>query len=153
MKLDDLREKSSLLQALTATEVGLFESVAAEIRLPAGAVLFEEDGPADAFYIVVEGRIGLELTTPGKDPIVIQTLGPGDLVGVSWLFPPHRWNWRARAIVDSELAAFDATIIRSELEKNRDLALEVLTVVSGEAVQRLQRTRVQLLDMYRGPHR
>ena len=153
MKLDDLKEKSSLLQALAATEVGLFESAATELRLPAGGVQFEEDGPADAFYIVVGGRIGLELTTPGKDPIVIQTLGPGDLVGVSWLFPPHRWNWRARAIVDSEVAVFDATIIRPELEKNRDLALEVLTVVSGEAVQRLQRTRVQLLDMYRGPVR
>jgi CRP/FNR family cyclic AMP-dependent transcriptional regulator len=153
MRLDELREKSGLLQALTVTEVGLFESAAVELRLPAGEVLFEEDAPADAFYIVVEGRIGLELTTPGKDPIVIQTLGPGDLVGVSWLFPPHRWNWRARAIVDSEVAAFDANMIRPELEKNRDLALEVLTVVSGEAVQRLQRTRVQLLDMYRGPPR
>jgi CRP-like cAMP-binding protein len=81
---------------------------------------------------VVDGRIGLELTSPGKEPIVIQTLGAGDLVGVSWLFPPHRWNWRARAIVDSELVAFDATIIRAELERNRDLALEVLSVVAGK---------------------
>jgi CRP/FNR family cyclic AMP-dependent transcriptional regulator len=150
MKLDQLREKSALLQALTNTEVDLFESAATELRLSAGEVLFEEDGPADAFYIVVEGTIGLELTTPGKDPIVIQTLGAGDLVGVSWLFPPHRWNWRARAIVDSHLAAFDAALIRSKMEVNRDLALEVLTVVSREVAVRLHRTRVQLLDLYRG---
>jgi CRP/FNR family transcriptional regulator, cyclic AMP receptor protein len=150
MKLDELRKTSALLQALTNTEVGLFESATTELRLPAGDVLFEEDGPADAFYLVVEGRIGLELTTPGKEPIVIQTLGAGDLVGVSWLFPPHRWNWRARALVDTRLAAFDATIIRAELERNRDLALEVLTVVSGEVAGRLHRTRVQLLDLYRG---
>jgi CRP/FNR family transcriptional regulator, cyclic AMP receptor protein len=149
MKLDALRERSSLLQALTNTEVTLFESAATELRLSAGEILFEEEGPADVFYIVVEGRIGLELTSPGKEPIVIQTLGTGDLVGVSWLFPPHRWDWRARAIVDSELAAFDATVIRAELERNRDLALEVLTVVAGEVVHRLQRTRVQLLDLYR----
>lgn len=153
MKLDQLRETSALLQALTNTQANLFESAATELRLPAGEVLFEEEGPADVFYIVVEGRIGLELTTPGKEPIVIQTLGPGDLVGVSWLFPPHRWNWRARAIVDSELAAFDATVIRAELERNRDLALEVLGVVAGEVAVRLHRTRVQLLDLYRGGSR
>lgn len=150
MRLDQLREKSALLQALTNTEVDLFESAATELRLSAGEVLFEEEGPADAFYIVVDGTIGLELTTPGKDPIVIQTLGAGDLVGVSWLFPPHRWNWRARAIVDSDLAAFDAALIRSAMERNRDLALEVLAVVSREVAVRLHRTRVQLLDLYRG---
>lgn len=153
MNLAELRERSALLQALSNTEVGLFESAATEVRVPAGDVLFEEDGAADVFYIVVEGKIGLELTSPGKEPIVIQTLGPGDLVGVSWLFPPHRWNWRALAIVDSELAAFDATTIRSEMEQNRDLAWEVLRVVSGEVVDRLHRTRVQLLDLYRGGSR
>ncbi len=153
MKLAELRERSPLLQALSNTEVGLFESAATEVRVPAGGALFEEDGAADVFYIVVEGKIGLELTSPGKEPIVIQTLGPGDLVGVSWLFPPHRWNWRALAIVDSELAAFDAMTIRSEMEQNRDLAWEVLRVVSGEVVDRLHRTRVQLLDLYRGGSR
>jgi CRP/FNR family transcriptional regulator, cyclic AMP receptor protein len=150
MNLDSLRARSTLLQALTNTEANLFESAATELRLSAGKVLFEEEGPADVFYIVVDGRIGLELTSPGKEPIAIQTLGAGDLVGVSWLFAPNRWNWKARAVVDSELAAFDATVIRAELERNRDLALEVLTVVAGEVAQRLQRTRLQLLDLYRG---
>ena len=153
MNLDKLREKSALLQALANTEVSLFESAASELRVSAGHILFEADGSADAFYIVVEGRIGLELTSPGKDPMVIQTLGPGDLVGVSWLLQPHRWNWRARAMVDSELVAFDAEVIRSAMEQNRDLALEVLGVVSGELAVRLHRTRVQLLDLYRGGSR
>ncbi|MFP3883024.1 MAG: Crp/Fnr family transcriptional regulator [Actinomycetota bacterium] len=153
MNLAELRERSALLQALSNTEVGLFESAATELRVSAGDILFEEEGPADVFYIVVKGKIGLELTSPGKEPIVIQTLGPGDLVGVSWLFPPHRWNWRARAMVDSELAVFDATTIRSEMEQNRDLAWEVLSVVSAEVVDRLHRTRVQLLDLYRGGSR
>lgn len=153
MRLSGLRERSGLLQALSNTEVSLFESAATQIRLSAGEVLFEVEGSADAFYIVVEGRIGLELTTPGKEPIVIQTLGSGDLVGVSWMFPPHRWNWRARALVDSELAAVDAGVIRSEMEKDRDLALEVLSVVAGVVADRLHRTRVQLLDLYRADPR
>jgi CRP-like cAMP-binding protein len=149
MKLEILREQSKLLRALTNTEVELFASAATELQVPGGEVVFEEGGSADAFYIVVEGKVGLVLTSPGKAPIVIQTLGPGDLLGVSWLFPPHRWNWKARAIVDTNLVAFDANVIRGELEKNRDLALEVLTVVASEVVDRLHRTRIQLLDLYR----
>jgi CRP-like cAMP-binding protein len=150
MKLDKLREQSPLLRALSNTELDLFESVSTERRLAAGEILFEEAGPADTFYFVAAGKVGLELTAPGKEPIVIQTLGPGDLVGVSWLFQPYRWNWRARAVVDTDLVAVDATLIRAHLEKNRDLALEVLTVVAAELVGRLHRTRIQLLDLYRG---
>jgi hypothetical protein len=81
---------------------------------------------------------------------VIQTLGRGDLLGLSWLFPPYRWNWTAQSAVDTDLVVFDANVIRSELEKNRDLTLEVLTVVASEVVDRLHRTRIQLLDLYRG---
>lgn len=150
MKLDQLREQSPLLRALSNSEFELFESASTERLLPANAILFEEAGLADAFYFVAVGKVGLELTAPGKEPIVIQTLGPGDLVGVSWLFQPYRWNWRARAVVDTDLVAVDATVIRAHLEGNRDLALEVLTVVAAEVVNRLHRTRIQLLDLYRG---
>jgi CRP-like cAMP-binding protein len=145
-----LRERSKLLRSLTATEAELFASAATELHVPAGELVFEEGGPADAFYIVVEGNVGLVLTSPGREPIVIQTLGRGDLLGLSWLFPPYRWNWTAQSAVDTDLVVFDANVIRSELEKNRDLTLEVLTVVASEVVDRLHRTRIQLLDLYRG---
>jgi CRP-like cAMP-binding protein len=149
MNLRSLRESSELLKALTNTEVDLFESVSSEVQLATGEVLFEEGGEADAFYIIVKGRIGLELTSPGRSPMVIQTLGPGDLVGVSWFFPPYRWNWRARALDDTSLVAFDAGEVRRQCGLNRDLALEVLGVVAEETARRLHRSRIQLLDLYR----
>jgi CRP-like cAMP-binding protein len=149
MKLKALRDSSELLQRITNTELAFFESISKEIHIAGGETLFEEGGPADAFYIISEGKIGLEMTSPGRTPMVIQTLGPGDLVGVSWFFPPHKWNWRARALVDSKLAAFDAVEVRKQCAVNRDLLLEVQGVVAEEVAGRLQRTRVQLLDLYR----
>ena len=83
--------------------------------------------------------------------MIIQTLGPGDLVGLSWLFPPHRWNWRARAIGDSRLIAFDAVEVRRQCQENRDLALEVYQAVADEAASRLHSTRIRLLDLYSLP--
>ncbi len=149
MNLRSLRERSELLRTLTNTELDLFESVASEVYLSTGDVLFEEGGEADRFYIIVNGRISLELTSPGRSPMTIQTLGPGDLVGVSWFFPPYRWNWRARAVDDTGLVAFDAVEVRRQCGLNRDLALEVLAVVAEETVRRLHRSRIQLLDLYR----
>lgn len=149
MNLRSVRESSELLRRLTNTELDLFDSLASEAQLAPGEILFEEGGAADAFYIVVTGKIGLELTSPGRSPMVIQTLGPGELVGVSWFFPPFRWNWRARALEATTLVAFDAGEVRRQCGINRDLALEVLGVVAEETARRLHRSRIQLLDLYR----
>ncbi len=151
MNLQPLRASNILLRTLGETEIQFLETIAGDVRLPAGAVLFEEGGPADTFYIVVEGSVGLELTSPGREPMVIQTLGRGDLVGVSWLFEPHRWEWRARALADTTLAAFDAAAVRGRCAEDRELAYQVLDVVAGVLAERLHRTRMQLLDLYRGP--
>ena len=148
MKLDELRAKSGLLQALTATEVGLFESAAVELRLPAGEVLFEEDGPADAFYIVVEGRIGLELTTPGKDPIVIQTLGPGDVLGWSWLIPPYTWHYDARALTSVSAIVFEAVCVREKCERDPVFGYEIYKRFSRIIARRLMASSMQLMDVY-----
>jgi CRP-like cAMP-binding protein len=149
MNLESIRESSQLLTSLSNTELEFFESVSREAHLVNDEILFEEGGPADSFFIVSKGKIGLELTSPGRAPMVIQTLGPGDLVGLSWFFPPYRWNWRARALEETTLIAFDAIEVRRECEANRDLALEVLGVLAEEVVRRLHRTRIQLLDLYR----
>jgi len=149
MNLQSVRRNSELLTRLTNTELDLFESLSSEVHVVNGEILFEEGGAADTFYIIVEGKVGLELTSPGRTPMIIQSLGPGDLVGVSWFFPPFRWNWRARALEETDLIAFDAVEVRRQCGLNRDLDLEVLGAVAEEAVRRLHRTRIQLLDLYR----
>ena len=148
MNLQSLRESSPLLTKLSNTELEFFESVSRQARLKGGEILFEEGAPADDFYVISEGRVGLEITSPGKAPMIIQTLGTGDLVGLSWFFPPYRWIWRARAMTDTSLVAFDAVKVRRKCQENRDLALEVTGVVASELAARLHRTRVQLLDLY-----
>lgn len=148
MNLQSLRESSPLLTKLSNTELEFFESVSRQVRLEGGEILFEEGAPADDFYVISEGRVGLEITSPGKAPMIIQTLGTGDLVGLSWFFPPYRWIWRARVMTDTSLVAFDAVEVRRKCQENRDLALEVTGVVASELAARLHRTRVQLLDLY-----
>jgi CRP/FNR family transcriptional regulator, cyclic AMP receptor protein len=149
VNLQTLTAASPLLRDLTATDLAFFESIAREVTVGKGDTLFEEGGAADTFYIVCDGRIGLEMTSPGRQPMVIQTLGRGDLVGLSWFFAPARWNWRARALADTTLMAFDAAAVRHRCEEEPKLALHVLRVIASETADRLHRTRIQLLDLYR----
>lgn len=148
MSLISLRDQSPLLSKLTSTELDLFEALSREITAPDGAILFEEGADADSFYVIAQGKVALELASAGRSPMIIQTLGPGDLVGLSWLLPPHRWNWRARVVGESRLIVFDAVEVRRHCEENRDLALDVYQVLAAEMADRLHSTRLRLLDLY-----
>jgi CRP-like cAMP-binding protein len=148
MTLEALQHRNPLLLMLSDTELDVFESFSRRVEFAPDSILFEEDAPADVFYIVSTGRVGLEMTTPGKAPIVLQTLGAGQLVGVSWLFAPYRWGWRARALAPTVALAFDAQPIRDECAANRDLGYRVAAALAEEALKRLHGARLQLLDLY-----
>jgi len=117
----------------------------------AGAYLFREGAPADQFYLVRHGRIALELTAPGRGTITIQTLGEGEVVGVSWLIPPYRWTNDARTLELVRAIAIDGACLRRKCEADHDLGYEMMKRVVQVLVQRLQATRLQMLDVYSTP--
>ena len=148
MDVDELRDKAELLASLSDEQLGVLTPVVGEVTYPASEFLFREDQTADEFFIVEKGLVSLELITPGIEPMVIVSLGPSELVGISWMFPPYKWKWTARAIKDSQLLVFDAVGVRAQCEEDPELELVVLQMVADQAVKRLHSTRVQLMDLY-----
>lgn len=151
MKLEVDLSSTELLSHLTDDEISFLNSVSHEASFDADAVLFDEDEPADSFFIVVTGKVGLELVSPRRRPIVIQTLGKGELIGLSWFFPPHSWSWRARALNATTAFGFDAAAVRARCEEDQNLSEQILRMVAKEAVDRLHAARTQLLDLYEFP--
>ena len=117
-------------------------------RYGADQPIFHERGEADHFYLITKGRVSLETFVPGKGCVPLQTLGPGDALGWSWLFPPHEWQFSARAIEPCELIRFGAVGLRERAEENRDFAHELVTRVARVLLQRLQATRRRLVEFY-----
>lgn len=150
MSLESLRDSATLLDGMSADGIEFLESVAREMLFPKGAVIFDEDERANSFYLIATGKVGLEVAMPARDSVLLETLGPGELLGVSWLFPPYRWNWKARALAATDILAFDAESVRLQCEKDLDLALHVYKTVAEESIRRLHATRVRLLDLYPG---
>lgn len=134
---------------LSEASLDVLAEYADQRHYEAGRVIFEGDGSADEFYVIRSGTVTLEMPSPGREPLVVETIGPGELLGVSWAFPPYRWNWRARAQSDVELVAFDAERVREGIRDDPVLRTALLEAVATEAVDRLHATRMRLLDIYR----
>jgi CRP-like cAMP-binding protein len=116
----------------------------------AGVRLFEEGARADRFWLIREGHITLDTHVPGRGNVIMETLGPGAVLGWSWLFPPYRWHFSASAVETTMAIEFDGPGIREMCEQNHDLGYELMRRFLLVVVDRMQATRLRLLDLYAG---
>ncbi len=121
---------------------------AANVRFEAGEYIFREGEDANQFYIIRHGKVALELFTPERGVLTIQTLGAGDVLGWSWLFPPYRWRFDARALELTRAIALDGTCLRNKCDEDHNLGYELVKRFAQIIIERLQATRLQLLDVY-----
>ena len=110
-----------------------------------GEVIFREGDPANRFYLFRSGRLALESCVRDRPSVRIQTIGAGDVLGWSWLFPPYYWHFDARALEPTEAIFFYGTRLRELAEVNHSLGYELMKRMAGVVIQRLQATRRQLL--------
>jgi CRP-like cAMP-binding protein len=117
-------------------------------RFDAGAYLFHEGESANEFFLIRHGQVALEIVSPGQMPIVVATLGEGEIVGASWLVPPYRWMYDARATALTRAIGIDAACLRGKCEADHHLGYAMMKRFLPILVQRLHATRLQLLDVY-----
>jgi CRP-like cAMP-binding protein len=92
--------------------------------------------------------VALEIVAPQRGPIIVETLGEGDILGWSWLIPPYNWHFDARAVELTRAIALDGKCLRTKCEADHDLGYELLKRFTNIMEQRLEATRLQLLDIY-----
>jgi CRP-like cAMP-binding protein len=143
--------RTDVLDGLSPGEREVLLRTAREVTYDDGARLFDEGGRADTCWLIRHGRVALETAVPGRGPVVVQTLGPGDLLGWSWLVPPYRWQFGARAIGTVHATELDADRLRSLADRDPRLGYALARQLLVIVLDRLQSTRARLLDLYRSP--
>jgi len=146
--LEEIVSESPVFDGLTADRLELIAGCAHNAGFAAGERLFREGEPADTFYLVRKGRVALSTHAPARGSVVIETLDPGEVVGWSWLFPPHVWQFDARAVEDVRAVAFDGACLRGKCEADHSLGYELMQRFASVMIDRLQHTRLRLLDVY-----
>jgi CRP-like cAMP-binding protein len=123
---------------------GLAES-ASVVSFRAGCRIFEDGGNATRFWLIRSGRVALDLALPGDGRVTIETLGMGDVLGLSWLLPPFRWTFGAMAVGPVEAFEFDAPSVRARCASDSALGYELTRRFIGVCSHRLHATRKGLL--------
>jgi CRP/FNR family transcriptional regulator, cyclic AMP receptor protein len=110
--------------------------------------LFREGEEANTFFIIRSGRVKVETFSPKCGPITIQTEGDGEILGWSWLVPPYRWRFDAKAAEQTRVIAIDGKCLREKCESDHNLGYELMKRFALIIAERLEATRLQLLDVY-----
>lgn len=146
--LEELIAHAPVFAGLEAGHLALIAGCAGNQHVGPGTLLLREGEPADRFFLIRHGCVVLELHAPGRQPLLIQTLHDGDVVGWSWLFPPYRWHMDGRATADCALVGFDGACLRGKCEADHELGYELMKRFAANVIDRLKATRLQLLDVY-----
>jgi CRP/FNR family cyclic AMP-dependent transcriptional regulator len=137
--------------ALTDAQLAALSEDAITETFTAGQRLFNEGGIADRFWLIEQGNIALDMRIPGRGDQIVETLGPGTVLGWSWLHPPYRWHFGAMARVATTTVAFDAASVRRRCDADPAFGYAALRSFTPVITERLQATRLRLLDLYAAP--
>ena len=146
--LDQLMQEHPFFEGLGPAALELLAGCAANESFPAGEVFVREGGPADKFYLLRHGTVAQEIRVPGRDPLIVETLGKGDILGWSWIVPPFRWTFDARALELVRAISLDATCVRAKCEQDHSLGYDLYQRMVPVISRRLKAVRLRLVDMY-----
>ncbi|MFC5720918.1 cyclic nucleotide-binding domain-containing protein [Streptomyces gamaensis] len=142
--------RTGLFAALPEGRRESLMAAAREVAFPLGERIFEEGGHADRFWVLHTGTVALDLHVPGRRAAVIETLGAGELLGWSWLFPPRQWHLGAEATSPVRAWEFDTDAVLRQCAKDPALDHALLLYIAEVIGKRLRSARTRLLDLY-GP--
>ena len=148
LTLDELIRSHPFLAGLEPKFVSLYETCASLRRFSSHQRIFLEGEEADHFYLILSGKVILETSVDGGGCIPIQTLGGGEALGWSWLFPPHQWCFTACTAAPTEALSFAAQPLRQKAQESLEFGNDLLRRVTRTLIQRLQVTRRALVQLY-----
>ncbi|MBI5217124.1 MAG: cyclic nucleotide-binding domain-containing protein [Ignavibacteriae bacterium] len=146
--LENIVSEHPFLKGLDPQYIQLVSGCASNVRFEAGQYLFREDEEANWFYIIRQGKVAVEAYAAERGAVIIDTVEEGDVLGWSWLIPPYNWHFDARAIELTRAIALDGKCLRNKCEHDHNLGYELLKRFAHIIEQRLEATRIRLLDLY-----
>ena len=133
---------------LSEHHIRLLADCAMQTRFAQGHIIFRQGETANRFYLIEQGKVALDSSANNDEPVTIDEIGAGDLLGWSWLFPPYVWHFSARAVEPTSAIFFYGTVLREYCERDQALGFELFKRMSEVMMRRLQSARARLLAAY-----
>ena len=131
----------SFFRSMAPAHLGLVTKSATEAKFETNQIIFHEKEPADRFFLIESGRVALGWHTPEGKMVLVQTLGPGEVIGWSWLFPPFIWHFQARATEPTSTVVLDGGHLLVAAEENPQFGYDLMRRIAQMVITRLQASR------------
>ncbi|MBK6618563.1 MAG: cyclic nucleotide-binding domain-containing protein [Nitrosomonas sp.] len=145
----DLLHDHPFFAGLSPAYINLLAGCGKNIHFDTGDFLMKEGEDAHTFYVIRSGKVVVEAYTPGFGHQIVTQVNHHGVVGYSWLFPPYRVAFDVRAIEPVSAVQLDGECLRSKTESDHELGYQLMQRFAQVMLQRLQATRLQMLDVYR----
>ncbi|OIO38199.1 MAG: hypothetical protein AUJ72_02875 [Candidatus Omnitrophica bacterium CG1_02_46_14] len=121
---------------------------ATAVEFGAGKHIFRQGDTAENFYLLIKGRVAVGLDSPEKGTLLVETLSAGEVLGWSWLVPPHKWRFNATATSATYAIVINGEKLRLLCEDDHELGFEITKRFLNVIATRLEMANLQLLDLY-----
>jgi CRP-like cAMP-binding protein len=143
--LKQILAQHPFLAELDRRYLGPLAAHASARKFDAGQMIFHEGDPANEWFLICRGKVGIETVLFGCDGIRIETLEAGEVLGWSWILPPYELHYSARAIEPTQTIALDGKALVARCEADHDLGYEMMKRFALVVVRRLAATRARYL--------
>ena len=146
--LDELLGRLPFFADMSADELELIAGCGRNVHFEEGETIFRQGDPADTFYVIRHGSVAVGNFVPPRGEIVVEAIHDGEILGWSWLFPPYRSHFDARAMTQVRATQFDGTCLREKCAADPAFGFDVVRRFAQVLMERLQWTQLRLLDFY-----
>lgn len=146
--LESVLKEHPFFKDLEERYLELVTGCASNVRFDAGQFIFRSGEEANQFYIVRKGKVAMEICPPGRDPITLQTVSDGEILGWSWLVPPYHWQFDAQAVELTRAITLDGKCLREKSQKDQSFGYQILSRLVPVVGKSMEAARIQLLDIY-----
>jgi CRP/FNR family cyclic AMP-dependent transcriptional regulator len=112
-------------------------------------VLFRTGEHAQGFFLITAGHIVVEVAAIEGPSLPLQDLGPDSVLGWSWLIPPTRWAFQARAEAPTDVIEFDGQAVLQACESDPRLGYQLMKRFASLMSERLQNARQRMMEEWR----
>ena len=122
---------------------------ASRLNFTDGQFLCRAAEEAGRFYLILQGRVSVEIFSARRGPLTLQTLAEGDVLGWLWFeTKPYHWHLDARAVGLTRALSLEVNCLREKCEANHDLGFELMKRYAQSLAVAFRVSSLQLMDMF-----
>jgi CRP-like cAMP-binding protein len=135
------------LAGLKRRQLALLTDCAISTTFRRGQLILRANQASNGFYLIETGKVTIFASLENGGQAVVEDLGPGELLGWSWMFPPYIWHFTAQAVTRASAIFFCGSLVREYCKRDPLLGFELLQRMNGVMTRRLQAAEKKMISL------